>query len=77
MDPPRTGSSVALAEFFFFYADPIIAGADPRMGAYLPMVLCMGFAHGFWHDGFGHDGFLPMVFCKSNQGNDSYVLFKG
>ena len=38
----------------------------------LPMFLCMGFA-----DGFGHDGFLSMVFCRSDQGYYSYVLIQG
>jgi len=35
----------------------------------LPMVLCMGFAHGF-----GHDGFLPIVFCIYGQGNYDYII---
>jgi len=35
----------------------------------IPMVLCMVFAHGF-----GHDGFMPMVFHRSDQGNYNYVL---
>ena len=36
------------------------------------MVLCMDFTHGF-----GHDGFLPMVFCRSGKGNYIYVLIQG
>jgi len=31
----------------------------------------MGFAHGF-----GHDGFLPMVFCTFVQGNYDYIQSK-
>ena len=34
----------------------------------LPLVLCMGFTHGF-----GHDGFLRMVFCRSSKG--TMVMF--
>ena len=47
-------------EFFF---GPYIRCED------LPMVFCMDFAHGF-----GHDGFLSMVFCRFGQGNYGYVL---
>jgi len=36
------------------------------------MVLHMEFAHGF-----GHDGFLLMVFCRSGKGNYGYVLIQG
>ena len=32
------------------------------------MVLCMGF-----HMVFGYDGFRPLVFCRSGQGNYGYV----
>ena len=43
--------------------DPIFWWAD------LPMVLCMGL-----HMVLGHDGFWPLVFCRSGQGNYGYVL---
>jgi len=36
------------------------------------MVLCMGFSHGY-----GNDGFLRMVFCRSDQGNYDYVIIQG
>ena len=36
------------------------------------MILCMGFAHDF-----GHNGFLPMVSYRSDQGNYGYVLIQG
>ena len=45
---------------------------DPKMVVILPMVLCMQFAHGF-----EHDGFLPMVLCRSSQGNYNYFLIEG
>ena len=35
----------------------------------LPMVLCM-----FLHMVFGYDGFRPLVFCRSSQGNYGYVI---
>jgi len=54
------GSGVAVREFFF---GPYIRWID------LPMVLCMDFTHGF-----GHDGFLSIVFSRSSQGNYNYVL---
>jgi len=41
-------------------------------GQHLPMVLCMDFA-----DGFGHDGFLCIIFCRFGQGNYNHVLIKG
>ena len=56
------GFEEVLWEIFF---GPYIRWVD------LPMALCMGFAHGFWNDGF-----LPMVFCKSTQGNYGYVLIQ-
>jgi len=31
----------------------------------------MGFSHRF-----GHDGFLPIEFCRSSQGNYGYVLIQ-
>ena len=37
-----------------------------------PMVLCMGF-----HMVLEHDGFWPLVFCRSGQGNYGYVLIQG
>jgi len=43
---------------FSFYVDPIIVGQTQgsrwthKWWADLLMVLCMGFAHGFGHDGF-------------------------
>ena len=46
-----------------FLFKPYIRWAD------LAIVLCVHFAHGF-----GHDGFLPMVYCRSGQGNYDYVL---
>ena len=49
--------------------DPIIVEQTHKWWADLPMVLCMGFAHGF-----GHDGFLLMASCRSGQGNYDYVL---
>ena len=36
------------------------------------MVLCMDL-----HMVLGHDGFRPLVFCRSNQGNYDYVLIQG
>ena len=59
--PPTCG--LVVDEFFF---GPYIRWAD------LPMVLCMGFAHGF-----RHDGFLSMVFCRFGQGKYDYVLIQG
>jgi len=56
------GPRAALQEFFF---GPYIRWAD------LLMVLCMDFSHGF-----GHDGFLSMVFYRSSQGNYGYVLIQ-
>jgi len=50
----------------YFFFGPYIRWAN------LPMVLCMDFAYGF-----GHDGFIPMVFCRSGQGNYGYVIIKG
>ena len=55
-------------------------GQGPRnffLGPYircvnLPMVLCMGFAQGF-----RHDGFLPMVFYRYGHGNYDYILIQG
>ena len=41
----------------------IFRWADP------PMVFCMGL-----HMVLGHDGFRPLVFCRSGQGNYDYVL---
>ena len=60
---PYTGSRAVPWEFFL---GPYIRLADP------PMLLCMGFSHSF-----GHDGFLPMVLCRSGQGNYNYVLIQG
>ena len=50
----------------YYFFGPYIRWED------LPMVLCIGFAHGF-----GHDGFLPMVSSRSGQGNYGYVLIQG
>ena len=50
---------------FFFFLDPIFWWAN------LPMVLCMGL-----HMVLGHDGFQPLVFCRSIQGNYGYVLIQ-
>ena len=37
-----------------------------------PMVFCM-----VLHMVFGYDGFRPLVFCSSGQGNYGYVLILG
>ena len=47
---------------------------EKKIGPYFrwedpPMVLCMGL-----HMVLGHDGFLPIVFCRSGKGNYGYVL---
>jgi len=38
----------------------------------MPMISYKDFSHGF-----GHDGFLPMVFCRFSEGNYGYVLIQG
>ena len=58
-NPPAWGLGQR-PEIFF---RPYIKSAD------LPMVLSMGFSRGYVHDVF-----LPMVFCRSSQGNYDYDL---
>ena len=60
---PLLGSGAAPQKFFLVL---IFQWVD------LPMVLCMGL-----HMVLGYDGFRPLVFCRSDQGNYSYVLIQG
>lgn len=55
--------------FFLYICRTKDGGSTQRWWVNLPMVLCMGVAHGF-----GHVGFLPKVFCRSGQGSYGYVL---
>ena len=61
--PPYQGSGQCPGKFVLVL---ILQWAD------LPMVLCMGL-----HMVLGHDGFWPLVFCTSSQGNYGYVLIQG
>ena len=66
--PLARGLGQCLGKFCFsyIYVDPRME-ADPKMAG--------GPTQGFVH-GFGHDGFLPMVFCRYGQGNYGYVLIQ-
>ena len=62
--PPLLGSGAAPRRKLFWCADPLISGPTH--------VLCM-----ILHMVLGYDGFRPLVFCKSGQGNYGYVLIQG
>ena len=49
--------------------NPPVEGYSYIRWVNLPLILCVDFAHGF-----GHNGFMSMVFCRSGQENYVYVL---
>ena len=66
------GSEVVPWYFLFFLCRPKGGGAHQEMVGKPTHGFFICFAHGL-----GHDSFLPMVFCRSSQGNYCYVLIQG